>query len=117
MKRTTRTAARRTLVRSSVKGRLAELFKSSSSDSRDLISTLSIPQLSIFGNRNDLDIPISDDDDFGCHYGGGNGTAVAVAPRSSASAILAAYRQVTIYFFILIVLYTVFIEYLFLESS
>ncbi|XP_077291234.1 uncharacterized protein LOC143914771 [Arctopsyche grandis] len=89
----TRTAARRTLVRSSVKGRLAELFKSSSSDGRDLISTLSVPQFSIFGNRNELDIVVSDDEDFGSHYGSGNGTAVAVAPRSSVSAILAAYRQ------------------------
>lgn len=95
-----RTAARRALVRSSVRSRLAEQLKSTGA----LVDTgpstvhhrLAVPALSIYGNRNELDyFQESEEEEFESGFGRG-GTAVAIAPRSLASAILDSQRQVII---------------------
>lgn len=75
------------------------MFKSSdSSNFRNPLSNIVAPRLSIFGNRNELDVVISDDEDFGsCIYQ--NGTTVGVVSRSHASALLDAHRQVGFFSF------------------
>lgn len=97
-----RTAARRALVRSSVRSRLAEQLKTSGTlvDTGHTIGPahhrLAVPSLSIYGNRNELDyFQESEEEEFDSGFGRG-GTAVAIAPRSLASAILDSQRQVII---------------------